>query len=234
MMRHRKKTKKLGRTKAHRLATLRNLASEIFQHKQIKTTIVKAKAARSVVERLITFGKKDTVAARREAFKFLQNHKLVKLLFDDIAPTFTNRKGGYTRVIKLGRRKGDGAELAILQLVGYEPIIIEDKKQASKKKKSKKTVSMESQKTKVEEVDSESEAPVEEVKETVKKEVEEKTKEKKKELKKEKKSEKAKAIKDEKESEVEENNEKKPVKEIDAKVRNNKGGSEERSKEDIK
>ena len=226
-MRHRKKTKKLGRTKAHRIATLRNLANEIFKHKQIKTTITKAKAARSVVERLITFGKKDTVAARREAFKFLQNHKLVKLLFDEIAPTFTNRKGGYTRVIKLGRRKGDGAELAILQLVGYEPIVIDEKKQAPKKKKSKETVSVESQKTKTEKVESESGAPVEEEKKTMKKEVEEKTKEKKKEPKKEKKPKKAEANKEEKKSGVKEEKEIVSTKEEESKIKKGADSSEE-------
>jgi large subunit ribosomal protein L17 len=133
-MRHRNKTKKLGRTKAHRKATLMNLASAIIDHQQIKTTLVKAKAARSVIEKLITFGKKDTVAARRQAFKILQNHTLVQKLFNEIAPTFAERQGGYSRIIKLGQRKGDGAELAILQLVGYEPVIIEEKKTSGKKK----------------------------------------------------------------------------------------------------
>jgi large subunit ribosomal protein L17 len=133
-MRHRNKTKKLGRTKAHRKATLMNLASAIIDHQQIKTTLVKAKAARSVIEKLITFGKKDTVAARRQAFKILQNHTLVQKLFNEIAPTFAERQGGYSRIIKLGQRQGDGAELAILQLVGYEPVIIEEKKTSGKKK----------------------------------------------------------------------------------------------------
>ncbi|MCK4893481.1 MAG: 50S ribosomal protein L17, partial [Calditrichia bacterium] len=112
-MRHRNKTKKLGRTKAHRKVTLRNLATAILEHHQIKTTLAKSKAARSYVEKLITTGKKDSLAARRQAFKLLQNHRLVKKLFDEIAPTFSERSGGYTRVIKLGRRRGDGAELAI-------------------------------------------------------------------------------------------------------------------------
>ncbi len=134
-MRHRNKTKKLGRTKAHRKVTLRNLATAILEHHQIKTTLAKSKAARSYVEKLITTGKKDSLAARRQAFKLLQNHRLVKKLFDEIAPTFSERSGGYTRVIKLGRRRGDGAELAILQLVGFEPVLIEEKKPSEKKKK---------------------------------------------------------------------------------------------------
>ncbi len=140
-MRHRNKVKKLGRTAAHRRATLRNIARAMIEHHQIKTTLAKAKAARSYIERLVTYGKKDTVAARRLAFKFLQNHKLVKKLFDEIAPTFADRNGGYTRIIKMGRRQGDGAELAVLQFVGFEPLIIEEKKEkkkAAKKKKAKK------------------------------------------------------------------------------------------------
>ncbi len=140
-MRHRNKVKKLGRTAAHRRATLRNIARAMIEHHQIKTTLAKAKAARSYIERLVTYGKKDTVAARRLAFKFLQNHKLVKKLFDEIAPTFADRDGGYTRIIKLGHRQGDGAELAVLQFVGFEPLIIDEKKEkkkSAKKKKAKK------------------------------------------------------------------------------------------------
>lgn len=134
-MRHRNKIKKLGRTKSHREATLRNIARAIFENHQIKTTLAKAKAARSYVERLITYGKEDTVAARRLAFKRLQSHQLVKKLFDEIAPTFADRSGGYTRVIKLGRRQGDGAEIAVLQLVGFEPLVLEEKKPKKAKKK---------------------------------------------------------------------------------------------------
>mgnify|MGYP005834702639 CR=1 FL=1 len=134
-MRHRRKIKKLGRTRSHRRATLRNLAMALVQHKQIKTTLVKAKAARSLIEHLITVAKKDTVAARRQVFKWLQNHQLVKRFFDEITPTFADRNGGYSRVIKLGRRQGDGAELAILQLVGFEPVVVEKKASEKKKKK---------------------------------------------------------------------------------------------------
>ncbi len=134
-MRHRKKVKKLGRTKSHREATLRNLARAVIEHHQVKTTLAKAKAARSYIERLITYGKKDTVAARRLAFKRLQNRTLVKMLFDEIAPAFADRNGGYTRVIRLGRRRGDGAELAVLQLVGFEKLMVEEKAKEKKKKK---------------------------------------------------------------------------------------------------
>jgi large subunit ribosomal protein L17 len=162
-MRHRNKTKKLGRTRAHRRATLRNLSMALVQHKQIKTTLVKAKVARSLIEKLITTAKQDTVAARRQAFKWLQNHQLVKKLFEEIAPTFADRNGGYSRVIKLGRRQGDGAELAILQLVGFEPVVVE--KTAEKKKKKKKAASEKKEAAPKEAVKEKAEEKVEEVKE---------------------------------------------------------------------
>ncbi len=170
-MRHRKKVKKLGRTKSHREATLRNLARAIIEHHQVKTTLAKAKAARSYIERLITYGKKNTVAARRLAFKRLQNRTLVKMLFDEIAPAFAERNGGYTRVIKLGRRRGDGAELAVLQLVGFEKLVVEEKAKPKKSKKKETAPSKEKKKAaKTEEV-----APAaEEATETTEKKVEEK------------------------------------------------------------
>ena len=133
-MRHRKKVKKLGRPTGHRKALLRNLAAQIIQHHEIKTTLAKAKAARSFVERLITYAKNDTVHARRLAFKQLQNRTLVKKLFDEIGPAFEDRNGGYTRVIKLGQRRGDGAEIAILQLVGFETSLVSAPTKSKKKK----------------------------------------------------------------------------------------------------
>ncbi len=138
-MRHRKKVKKLGRTKAHRKALLRNLASQIILHHEIKTTLAKAKAARSFIERLITYAKNDTVHARRLAFKHLQNRTLVKKLFDEIGPAFEDRNGGYTRVIKLGQRRGDGAELAVLQLVGFESSLVSAPTKSKKKKAAPKS-----------------------------------------------------------------------------------------------
>lgn len=134
-MRHRKKVKKLGRTASHRRATLRNMATALINHHQIKTTLGKAKAARSYVEKLITTGKKDSVHARRQAFKLLQNRTLVKKLFDEIAPSFSDRNGGYTRVVKLGPRTGDGAEMAVLQLVGFEQLIIDEQEKQKQKRK---------------------------------------------------------------------------------------------------
>ena len=136
-MRHRKKTQKLGRTASHRRATLRNIAAALIQHHQIRTTLTKAKAARSYIEKLITTSKQGTVHARRQIFRFLQNRTLIKKMFDEIAPAFADRKGGYTRIIKLGRRTGDGAEMAVLQLVGFEEIIIEEQETKKKKRKEK-------------------------------------------------------------------------------------------------
>ncbi len=138
-MRHRNKVKKMGRTPSHRAATLMNLASALLTHKQIRTTLAKAKAAQAYVDRLIGYGKSNTVHDRRLAFKLLQNRTLVKQLFDEIAPTYADRNGGYTRVVKLGMRRGDGAPLAVLQLVGFEPFKFGDDSAAkSETKKAKK------------------------------------------------------------------------------------------------
>jgi len=128
-MRHRKAVTKLGRTASHRKALLANLAGALFERKHIETTEAKAKAARSFTERLITLARKDTVHARRIAYQRLRHKKYVKALFEEIAPQYVDRNGGYTRVIKLGQRHGDAAKMAILELVGFEA--------ATKKKKVK-------------------------------------------------------------------------------------------------
>ncbi len=119
-MRHLKSGRKLGRTASHRKALMANLASSLIEHKQIVTTTPKAKEARGVVERLITFAKRGDVAARRQVLKTVRDKTLVKELFEEIAPKYADRPGGYTRIIKLGNRKGDNAPLAIFELVGYE------------------------------------------------------------------------------------------------------------------
>jgi large subunit ribosomal protein L17 len=116
-MRHRKKTVKLGRTSAHRNELLANLVCALIDNKRIKTTLPKAKAARSLAEKMVTLGKKGTLAARRQAIATLKNEKSVKELFDAIAPTFTGRSGGYTRIIKLGRRISDSSEMVLLEWV---------------------------------------------------------------------------------------------------------------------
>ncbi len=119
-MRHNKRYKKLGRTSSHRRALLRNQVASLFQHGRIQTTLAKAKATRPVAEKLVTLGRQDTVHARRQVRRWISDRDLVKKLFDEISPRFTDRPGGYLRVIKLGPRRGDGAETAILEFVDYE------------------------------------------------------------------------------------------------------------------
>ena len=137
-MRHRKSVKKLGRTASHRKALLANLAAALFERKHIKTTEAKAKAARSYSEKLITIAKKDTVHAHRLVFKKLQNKRIVKMLFDEVAPKYSERNGGYTRVIKLGQRPGDGAHMAVLELVEFEKVEKKKAKADSEKHDAKK------------------------------------------------------------------------------------------------
>jgi large subunit ribosomal protein L17 len=116
-MRHRKKTVKLGRTSAHRNELLANLVCALIDNKRIKTTAPKAKAARSLAEKMVTLGKKGTLAARRQAIATLKNEKAVKELFEAVAPACADRNGGYTRIIKLGRRISDSSEMVLLEWV---------------------------------------------------------------------------------------------------------------------
>jgi large subunit ribosomal protein L17 len=118
-MRHRLEGKKFGREKAHRTALFNNLMKSMIVSPKgrIETTLVKAKSLRSYIDRLITYGKKDTIASRRQAYSVLGNRTLVKKLFEEIAPTMAGRNGGYTRVLKTGFRKGDSAPMAIIEFV---------------------------------------------------------------------------------------------------------------------
>jgi large subunit ribosomal protein L17 len=117
-MRHLKRTAKLGRTGTHRNRMLANMVCSLIKHRRITTTLAKAKAARSVVEKMITLGKAGTVHNRRLASARLhQDEEAVKILFNEIAPTQKDRNGGYTRIMKLGQRQGDAAQLAILEFV---------------------------------------------------------------------------------------------------------------------
>jgi large subunit ribosomal protein L17 len=120
-MRHRSKTVKLQRDKGHREALLRNLASSLIEHRQIRTTLAKTKALRPFVERLVTLGKKNTLHARRRALSLLGSNDLaqrsVKKLFDEISPAAADRPGGYTRIIKLGQRASDSAPMAMIEFV---------------------------------------------------------------------------------------------------------------------
>lgn len=149
-MRHRRTVPKLNRTASHRKSLMANLACALFERKHIKTTEAKAKAARQVTEKLITLGKKDTVHARRIALRKLRHKRAVQILFDEVAPQYKDRAGGYTRVIKLGQRQGDAAQMAILELVGFDT--------ATKKKKQKDAAAA---KAKDKKADDEAEAPAE-------------------------------------------------------------------------
>jgi len=117
-MRHRKAGRRLGRTTAHRKATMKNLAVSLFAHHAIETTVAKSKELRRFAEPLITLAKQDTVANRRRAFAALRDHDVVKKLFTEIAPVYQERPGGYTRILRLGNRQGDACEMARLELVG--------------------------------------------------------------------------------------------------------------------
>lgn len=134
-MRHQVKGRKLGRTSAHRRALLRNLVTSFLEKERIKTTLPKAKEARPLAEKLITLGKKNTLHARRLALRFIRKESAVEKLFGEIGPRFAERPGGYTRIVKLEPRKGDGAMMAMFELVGSEF----KKKEKKKEKEAKKT-----------------------------------------------------------------------------------------------
>ncbi|MBC8204308.1 50S ribosomal protein L17 [bacterium] len=137
-MRHLKTTKHLSRTKSHRKALTANLSAALFTKKRIVTTLAKAKYCRPRAERFITCAKKETLAARRHVLRYIPRKDVVKLLFDEIAPAYKERPGGYTRIIKLGHREGDAAPMAILELVGFEEIALKEKMKREQAKKDKK------------------------------------------------------------------------------------------------
>jgi large subunit ribosomal protein L17 len=116
-MRHLKQGRKLGRTTAHRKALLRNLATALLEHERIITTEPKAKELRRVADKLVTLGKRGNLHARRQALQTVRSHSVVQKLFNEIAPRFAERQGGYTRVLHLGYRPGDAAAMAVIELV---------------------------------------------------------------------------------------------------------------------
>jgi len=120
-MRHRRAGKKLGRDSAHRKALYSNLAGALIEHGRIKTNVAKAKAVKPFAEQMITLGKRGDLHARRLALAELRSQDVVHQLFADVAPRFADRPGGYTRIVKLGPRLGDAAEMVYLELVDYEP-----------------------------------------------------------------------------------------------------------------
>lgn len=121
-MRHNNKGRKLGRTASHRSATLKSLSTALFKHKRIRTTVAKAKETRTFAEALITKAKDNTLHARRHVARFINDREVVQELFNEIVPKVADRPGGYTRVVKLGQRLGDAAEMAILELVDYNDV----------------------------------------------------------------------------------------------------------------
>ena len=121
-MRHQRSGKKLGRDSAHRKALYSNLAGALIEHGRIRTTVAKAKAVKPFAEKMITLGKRGDLHARRQALAALRSNDVVHRLFADVAPRFTERPGGYTRIVRLGQRQGDAAEMVYLELVDYEPV----------------------------------------------------------------------------------------------------------------
>ncbi len=119
-MRHRVKRYQLRRDTAHRRALLRNLVTSLLEKERIKTTLAKAKAARPLAEKMITLAKRNTLQARRQALAFLMKEAVVQKLFSELGPRFKERPGGYTRIVRLGLRSGDGAQMAMLELLGAE------------------------------------------------------------------------------------------------------------------
>jgi large subunit ribosomal protein L17 len=134
-MRHLRSGSKLGKQPAHRRAVLRNLVTNLIEKERIQTTVRRAKAARPLAEKMITLGKRDSLHARRQAAAFLMTPAATKKLFADLAPRFSERPGGYTRIVRTGWRIGDGAELAILEFIGSEL----KKKEKKPRKKAEET-----------------------------------------------------------------------------------------------
>lgn len=126
-MRHRRGGSKLGKQPTHRRAVLRNLVTNVIISERVNTTIARAKAVRPLVEKMITLGKRDTLHARRQAAAFLMTDEATRKLFRDVAPRFAERPGGYTRIVRTGFRLGDGANLAVIELLGSEMKVKEKK-----------------------------------------------------------------------------------------------------------
>ncbi len=135
-MRHQVAGKKLGRKTAHRISMFRNLVTSLLDKERIRTTLPRAKAVRPIAERMITLGKAESLHARRRALAFVKDPEVVSKLFSTIAPRYAQRNGGYTRIIRLGFRDGDGAQEAIIELLGSE--FKPAKKEEGKGKKAKK------------------------------------------------------------------------------------------------
>ncbi len=124
-MRHKKAGRKLNRNAAHRKAMMRNIVTSLLEHERIVTTVPKAKEARRMTEKMITLGKRGDLHARRQAMAYIRSKSIVAKLFDELSGQYSDRMGGYTRIIRTGNRTGDAAPMAILELVGYEETLDE-------------------------------------------------------------------------------------------------------------
>src|SRR5215467_1466858 len=158
VMRHQKKTVKLGRTAEHRKALLANQACSLIEHQRIKTTLAKAKAVRPLAERMVTLGKRGSLHARRTALATLRQKTAVKKLFDDIAPRSVERNGGYTRIVKLGQRKSDSAPMAFIEWVDMGEVV--EEKPVEEKKAKRKEAEPKPKKTEPEAVKPKEEEPI--------------------------------------------------------------------------
>ncbi|MBP1599896.1 MAG: ribosomal protein [Acidobacteria bacterium] len=137
-MRHRVGGKKLGRKTPHRISMFRNMVTSLLEHERIRTTLPRAKSIRPLAERMITLGKRETLHARRQALSFIRDPAVVAKLFSTLAPRFADRSGGYTRIIRLGFRDGDGAQMALLELIGSEFTPAKGSEKGGKKPKADK------------------------------------------------------------------------------------------------
>ena len=155
-MRHRKGGFKLQRNPSARRALLRGLATNVIERDRIVTTVTKAKAVRPWVEKMITLGKRDTLHSRRQAAAFLQTPEAVKKLFDTLAPRFSQQEGGYTRIIRLGPRKGDGAEEVVIEILGTE---LKKRAEERRKRKEERLKRQQEESESAEEVEKAPEAP---------------------------------------------------------------------------
>lgn len=138
-MRHKIAGRKLGRNPAHRRSVLRNLVTSFLEHERLVTTLPKAKELRPLAEKMITLGTRDTLHARRQVQSYLLNDLIAKKVFDTIAPRFSDRPGGYSRIVRLGSRSGDGAEMAVIELIGSELEVKKAKQQSDEAEETEKS-----------------------------------------------------------------------------------------------
>ena len=147
-MRHRVAGKKLGRKTAHRVMMFRNMVTSLFDKERVRTTLDRAKAVRPIAEQMITLGKRENLHARRQVLAYVKDPAVVSKLFDTLAPRFSQRHGGYTRIVRLGFRDGDGAQMAYLELIGseFKPAKADEGKKGKKGKKDSKETAAGSEK----------------------------------------------------------------------------------------